>query len=251
MPKDFDKLQKVNEKSPEDGLKDQTHNEHEHGLGAKQSPDDPRDFKFENLMVKEGIASAIDFPSRYVIPNRPPIRNQGTSPMCVAYSSGYDQSHMDRREYGSYFDPWESKFFEQIGGGPDGAFMRNALDQRKGLGYPVQNVGHKGAHRISSYYRVPLGIDAVKTALTIHPINGGVLILGPWYHSWYHTFTSGKLPYPDYYVGGHAWWAIGWDDNYGILAQNSWGPDYGKNGLFYMPYSYISRMWEVWRTFDR
>jgi hypothetical protein len=252
MTKDYDKIQKPDEKSPEHDKKGQTHNKNERGLGAEKSPDDPKDYKVADLFAKEGIAAAaIDFPDYYVIPNRPPIRNQGTSPMCVAYSSGYDQSHMDRPEIGKYFDPWETKFFAQIGGTSAGAFMRNALDRRKNYGYPVENVGNRSAHRISAYYRVPLTLPDIQTALTLKPLNGGVLMLGPWYHSWFHTFTSGKLPYPDYYVGGHAWWVIGWNDNYGLIGQNSWGIDYGKGGLFYMPYSYIPRMWEVWRTVDR
>jgi len=251
MPTDYDKVQKPNEKSPQDGKKGQSHNDKERGLGGQKSPEDKRDKTLTDFLASAAQAAVVDFTSTYATPNRPPIRNQGNTPMCVAYSSGYDQSHMDRPEVGKYFDPWESKFFAQIGGTAAGAFMRNALDQRKNFGYPVQDVGLRGSHRIGAYYRVPATLNDIRQALVTRPTNGGVLILGPWYHSWFHPLTSGKLPAPDYPVGGHAWWLIGWDDRYGLMGQNSWGLDYGKNGLFYLPYAFIPRMWEVWRTVDR
>jgi len=42
-------------------------------------------------------------------------------------------------------------------------------------------------------------------------------------------------------VGGHAVLAVGYDDSTKMVkVRNSWGTDWGLNGYFYMPYSYIS-----------
>jgi hypothetical protein len=253
MTSPWDQEQRSDERSKDHGKRDKDHNEHEHGTGARRSPDDPRDFPLEKFLASAGVqpAAAIDFPATYLLPNRPPHRNQLDSPQCVAYSSGYDQSHLDRTELGRFFDPWESRFFGQINGGPNGAFMRDALQRRLEYGYPVQNTGHRGRHRIGAYYRVPLGLEQVRLGLVTKPVNGGILVLGPWYHSWFHPLASGKLPAPDYEVGGHAWWLTGWDDARGLRGQNSWGTGWGAGGDFYLPYSFLSRMWEVWRTVDR
>ena len=41
-------------------------------------------------------------------------------------------------------------------------------------------------------------------------------------------------------VGGHAVMAVGYDDDTReFLVRNSWGRDWGLNGYFKMPYSYL------------
>jgi len=42
-------------------------------------------------------------------------------------------------------------------------------------------------------------------------------------------------------LGGHAVMAVGYDDDQRVVTvRNSWGPDWGDKGYFYMPYEYIS-----------
>ncbi|HEY4751640.1 MAG TPA: hypothetical protein VIH37_00035, partial [Candidatus Limnocylindrales bacterium] len=95
-----------------------------------------------------------------------------------------------------------------------------------------------------------------------------------WYHGWFHPLATttpdqaeahqigayyrvplavkGKLPAPDYVVGGHAWWRRGWNDGAGAFrGRNSWGAAWGLSGDFLLPYAYVGRMVEVWRTLDR
>ena len=49
------------------------------------------------------------------------------------------------------------------------------------------------------------------------------------------------LPEPDdTVVGGHAAMAVGYDDTRQVLiVRNSWGPEWGDHGYFYMPYEYL------------
>ncbi len=186
------------------GLSDDGHGPEEHGLGAIPSPEDPRDFAIEGRPEYAAVLAAA-FPPSWLEPNSPPVSNQGSTPMCVAYSAANDQGHMDRPESGLYpaFD--RPKFFAQIGGGPNGAFIRAALDRRLHFGYPLASAPDQAAaHRIGAYYRVPIAVDAVKAALLVSPRNGGLVVGGPWYHSWFHPLSSGRLPVPDYVAGGHA-----------------------------------------------
>ena len=42
-------------------------------------------------------------------------------------------------------------------------------------------------------------------------------------------------------VGGHAVLAIGYDDaNQWLLVRNSWGPQWGMQGYFTLPYAYVT-----------
>jgi hypothetical protein len=81
-------------KSTYHGLTSDGHGPDEHPLGALRSPADARDFPLAQLLAATGPVAAD--PTSWVEPNTPPVTNQGTTPQCVAYSSAYDQNHMDR-----------------------------------------------------------------------------------------------------------------------------------------------------------
>ena len=77
----------------------------------------------------------------------------------------------------------------------------------------------------------------------------------------YESFESpevaktGIMPIPnknEKLLGGHAVMAVGYDDNKGaFIVRNSWGPEWGDKGYFYMPYEfmissdYCSDFWTV------
>lgn len=54
---------------------------------------------------------------------------------------------------------------------------------------------------------------------------------------------TGMVPMPginDNLLGGHAIACVGYDDTKNsFLMRNSWGPDWGLGGYFYLPYQYI------------
>ncbi len=54
---------------------------------------------------------------------------------------------------------------------------------------------------------------------------------------------TGVVPLPaagERLIGGHAVMAVGYDDERKMLtARNSWGPNWGDQGYFYLPYDYI------------
>lgn len=235
--------------------------EHEHG--PKQAPDDltiqePEDGE-EVAVGSEPLG--VVYASAFLIPNVPPVTDQGTTPRCVAHSNGYDTNQQDRPELGRFNNLDEALFFQQIGGGPNGAYMTAGLNRRRDFGYPEAiNVPAQGGypaqdgnrdyaqHRIAGYTQIALTPTAIKDAL----LRGhGVLFIGDWFHSWFHPFASGKLPAPDYKVGGHAIWCRGWNDSYGFRLRNSWGTDYGVGGDVFLPYAFLSRMYAAYRTTDK
>ena len=77
-------------------------------------------------------------------------------------------------------------------------------------------------------------------------INGNPFVVGI---SIYESFESDevensgivKMPQKDEEcLGGHACLVVGYDDEkQHWIMQNSWGPDWGDNGYFYLPYKYL------------
>lgn len=216
------------------------------GLGAIQSPPDPRDWSIDLAYAAAGIDPVAAPPASYTCPTPyPPVYNQGASPMCVAYSSGASKAYQDLRDTG-LFSPDQPTFFSQIGGGPNGAVPRVALQQMVDHGYPpAGNAAGAPLHRITAYYAVPVSQLAIQSALMSF---GPVLLSTPWYNSWFHP-VAGVLPAPDSVVGGHEILCIGWNAT-GLLLVNSWGTAWGVGGRVTLPWAYLSRVWEAWKSVD-
>jgi hypothetical protein len=56
---------------------------------------------------------------------------------------------MDRPESGLYPGYDRSKFFAEIGGGPNGAYLRSALSRRLHFGYPLKSTPDHAAAQSS------------------------------------------------------------------------------------------------------
>lgn len=260
---DWDVIQQIDEKSPHHGKRDAEHGPHEHGLGAKEEQGHGKPLRylaglgFEvpagvdlETAPEDTLAGLTAFPSSFYIPYVPPVTNQGTTPMCVAHSNAYDQNQQDRYETGQFWVFDKPKFFYAIGGTADGSSMTAALARRVSVGYPEQDATpDPGRHRILSDTLLDRTVTAFKSVLVNK--RRGVLRIGPWFHSWFHPLTSGKLPTPDYLVGWHGHWFRGYNDAYGGRIRNSWGTAYGLSGDVYMPYTYLTSAGSMWFSTDR
>lgn len=226
--------------------------EGEFNPGAMQSPPDERDWQIEDLYEQDGRVAAAVLPEKYVVSNRPPILNQGSTPQCVAYSTSSMKSYQDRTDQkpSKWWDFAEDLFFRQIGGTSAGAYLRNAMDRMLHVGYPVYGDSASN-HRIKSYYAVPKTVTAIKQAVFTY---GEIVAAGAWYHSW-NISAESNVKYimrrPDYQVGGHAYVIDGWDDERGCLRiRNSFGSSWGYSGDAFLRYSYLGAIWEIWKALD-
>jgi C1A family cysteine protease len=83
-------------------------------------------------------------------------------------------------------------------------------------------------------------------------LNDDPIIVGfAMFKSFYDIDTSGRMPFPDLkkdeFISLHASVIIGYDDNFinldgslgAFTLRNSWGEEFGDNGLFYMQYDFI------------
>jgi C1A family cysteine protease len=215
------------------------------GLGALQSPPDLRDFQTDELASVQLVGAP---PASYTVSPLPPVYDQGLSPMCVAYSTSTVKAAEDLRDQKHNYRwdrPW---FFSRIGGGPNGAVLRNAMDRMLKVGYPLlpsASGNSQASHRIAAYYAVPKHrLDSQKALMAL----GACVLAMPWFNSWGDTHTDGRLPVPDYQIGGHAIAIIGWRES-GFLLRNSWGI-WGVNGNCILPWAYLSAVWEIWKSVD-
>ena len=218
-----------------------------YGLGWLESPPDERDWGVDALYAATGAEPPVELPTAYHVPAPLySVVDQGSSPMCVAYSAAGEQGWYDLRDTGlALFD--EALFFRQIGGSSSGAVIRDALALRLSAGYPVS--GHPelaGQHKIAAYFVVPVAQADLCAAILAF----GPLVIGtPWASSWFHP-VGGVLPAFDRAVGGHAILAVGWDAT-GLRLRNSWGADWGNQGEATLPWPQIGHVREAWKAVDR
>lgn len=199
--------------------------------------EDPRDWPVADLYAAAGLEAAGAFPSAYAVAAMPAVLNQLSPvyhPWCVAEAGSAMKNHQDRLDQGKFFDFDEGRFFAEIGGTDQGAYIGTALARLKGYGYPVVSAGQASLHKIAAYYAVPLTVEDLKAAILAF---GPLWCIGSWFHSYNRPGSSGILPAPDYRVSGHSTVLYGWDDAKGMRFRNSFGPNWGASGDFYAPFS--------------
>jgi hypothetical protein len=226
----------------------------EHGLGALPSPFDSRDFPIEQLYALTGKTPALAIPANYRVPGElNPILDQGSTPQCVAYSSAALKGTEDRIDQGQFFDWDTGTFFVQIGGGSNGAYVRDAFKAMLSNGYPVKKIGGAADHKIAAYYAVNPTLAEVQAALMAF----GPLVFGmTWLNSMFTPAANGVLTVTQSsgVAGGHAILCVGWTVVSGktyLILRNSWGTAWGLSGEAYLPAASLPTLvGEVWKAVD-
>jgi C1A family cysteine protease len=97
-------------------------------------------------------------------------------------------------------------------------------------------------HKVLQVKNIHNDITMMKNAL----INGIPFVVGIMIYSSFesdYVAKTGNVSMPRYYeqcLGGHAILICGFDDYKKVwIARNSWGPEWGDKGYFYLPYLYL------------
>lgn len=189
------------------------------------------------------------------------IENQGAIGSCSAQAFVAVMEYLDRKDDDNYVDL--SRLFVYYNTREDkkedtGGYLRDgikalakygACDERvwpylpyKFATEPSEEAYEDGKKRRISEYRRIDKLKGVKQSLA----DGFPVVFG---FTVYQSFESEEVartgimtmpPLNDIPVGGHAVVAVGYDDDKQyLIVRNSWGPEWGDQGYFYMPYSYV------------
>ena len=240
-------------------------------MGCVPSEQDFRDFLTTAIIPQDTI-----LPSK-VFWEPPLLRDQVNKGVCVGMGSGALKNIHEDVE-GDFVDGGFSPLFiyslcKSLDGRPneEGTQIRIAMQVLKDIGitpeidfpydsyanqltpFPIPTVSETlktkaSKYKIASYSRIPdKNVDALKQALVKAPVVAGVLVTSDFVNT-----EDGFVGIPNGYIlGSHCILFIGFDNNLVhtypngqtkkgfIIFQNSWGENWGNNGLGYIAYDEI------------
>jgi C1A family cysteine protease len=199
-------------------------------------------------------------------PDCPPVYDQGQLGSCTANAIGGAHAFTQLRQFKKDFMPsrlfiyFNERVMEHTVETDSGAMIRDGIKSVAKLGvcpetswpYDINRFRDKpGAqcyteaakNQVTVYRRVLQNLHQLQGALA----NGTPVVFG---FSVYETFEgpdvarTGVVPMPsrgEKLLGGHAVLAVGYDDpSQRFIVRNSWGPNWGQQGYFTMPYAYVT-----------
>ena len=97
-------------------------------------------------------------------------------------------------------------------------------------------------YEIVNYQRLNQNLSQLQGCLAAgFPFAFGFTVFDGWYKQNPHPAVIPVPSATDTPVGGHAVLCIGYDNNKSLFKiRNSWGPNEGDQGYFYMPYAYVT-----------
>lgn len=228
--------------------------------GWRRDIPDMRDFKFAKRAPLGPIASSSDLRTNI------PIYDQLQTGSCTGNSSCRVVQFVRRKEGLTDFIParlmayYDARVLEGNPGDDSGAQLRDVFkclatqgvcDEKlwpfaeKWVTVKPPDTAYAAAltDLTIEYHSLNIDLDEMRACLSEgYPYAFGFTV----YQSFEDDVGSdGMMPMPDYdhesVVGAHAVCAMGHSDKSRIIiVDNSWGPDWGDKGSFYMPYDYIS-----------
>ena len=210
-----------------------------YSTGLIESPKDKRD------ILSSEITPDI---RRYPIEMPPPfdleVLDQNGTPHCVGYASALLKQEKELRErvVKTFDGDWIYSQCKKIDGMPNmqGTFFRAGMKVLQKFGAKPLNENETEApkYRIGGYARVDdLSFEGLKKAIAVH----GAILAGMRGDN--DGWRTAHIKPPKQAKWGHAITLIGYTKDY-ILFQNSWGKNWGNNGIGYIPSNYLP--FEAW-----
>lgn len=221
------------------------------------------------LAGKPSLPTSLDFRKTYVLPI--PF-DQGNLGSCTANAAAflYDFDEIKQKNQldlvpSRLYIYYNTRMMEGTTSTDSGASIRDAIKSMNTYGicreqswpYIISKFANKPPTacytegkqcKTVAYARVNQSVNDLKTALASgFPVEIGFTV----YESFENIGSNGIMPYPkptESNLGGHAVSLVGYDDTKinaeggkgMFIVRNSWGPNWGDGGYFYMPYSIIT-----------
>lgn len=230
-------------------------------LNWKRGPVDERDF-----ISKRQTTAPTELPDEFQLPVDIPIYDQQNLGSCVSNSTCVCYRFEAWQLHNTFgFEPsrlflyYNTREIEGTIYEDSGAYIRDAFKalNKKGLceeqyfpyiestftDAPTQQAYKNGLkYQTLEYARVNQTVDAIRDVLC----SGAAVTFGfDVYDSFFdeNKWVDNVMPIPkkgEELLGGHAISCIGFSvEKQAFLIQNSWGEDWGDNGLFWMPFDFV------------
>ena len=213
--------------------------------GAIESPVDNRDIA---LSLVQPQIELRELPEAYLIPYNLRISDQNGFPHCVGYSSATMKEEKERREKlpVDFDGDWIYNECKKIDGySGKGTYLRVAMKVLKNIGAKPLGDSNADNYKIGAYAKLDnISIEGLKKAIAE---NGTIMVLFKGTNAGWSRSLKGYIrpPKTGERIWGHAVTLIGWNKDY-IIGQNSWGKDWGDDGLFYFNENYpIREGWAI------
>jgi C1A family cysteine protease len=221
---------------------------------------DQRDFPYSAIAPKLlRLPPKVDLRSKCS-----PVENQGNLGSCTANALVGALEFLELKDRAPFVDLsrlfvyYNERVIEGTVDQDSGAFLRDGIKSLAKQGvcpekqwpYQIRDFEKKPTracytaatkHQITSYHRITT-TDEMRTCLA----EGFPFVFGFTVYSAFESdavASSGVLNLPaqdEQVVGGHAVACVGYDDNkQRFIARNSWGADWGQQGYFSIPYTYL------------
>lgn len=222
---------------------------------------DQRDYKFTHISGTQQLPSKVDLHA-----NCPPVYDQGELGSCTANALAAAVDFERNRQKLPFIAPsrlfvyYNERVIEGTVEQDSGATLRDGMKTIATQGvcpetmwpYRIDQFVQKPAascylaaaqHKAVQYSRLSQDVVSMKSCLAAgFPFTFGFTV--------YQSFETdavaktGKVPMPgitEKALGGHAVLAVGYSDaSQRFLVRNSWGPNWGINGHFTIPYEYLT-----------
>lgn len=242
-------------------------------FGTAPSPEDDRDHSIERYVDLKPVAALPSVVGQANIDAYPGIRNQGQEGSCTGHGFRSVKETQERRVRAPHsgrvprFGPRGIyELGKQVGGYPDeeGAYLRDVLKAAAQYGSPYERswpyvAGRRGKPRKSFYTdaeRYQIGayarLNTTDEALNVLEQVGPVYAASTWFREWSVVDRNGTLAHPRNDEGGHCYALIAADrDRQAFYVANSWGPEWGLDGFFWLPFAYLPDIdFEMWSIPD-
>lgn len=219
--------------------------------GWRPSLHDDRDHAAD-LAFEGALPPSVDLRGRM-----PAVYDQGQLGSCTANAVAACVEYLFK-QHGEDFMPsrlwiyyWERSYEGTLGQGDTGAYGRDGFKVAHKLGVPpetdfpydiarfqdpppTQAQADAGQRKIPNYKAVRRHESDLKAALAYgQPVAFGFTV----YESFEAIGSDGIMPLPrrgESILGGHEVTIVGYEHG-SLICRNSWGPDWGDGGHFYMP----------------
>lgn len=234
--------------------------------GWKKGPERPKPFRYTIPLKFRFPFHLVSLPAKVDLESQcPAVYDQADLGSCTANAAAaLAQFIMKKLSLPDWFPSrlalyWWNRLQEGTVNEDSGASLHDAMNTLVRFGVPheslwqynTQNFKTKPIKAVWSdgYWhsiRQGLAVDQDLATIKARLAEGYPVIFG---FTVYDSFESqavaetGIMPMPkqgEQILGGHAVMAVGYDDTTRMIkVRNSWGPNWGKKGYFFMPYDFI------------